>query len=673
MTKSQPHQSADSSTPPLRALGPELRSAAEDSLAIHVSRPPQTRAAVPLANLANCLSNISHQIAAQPICRQILWFSFFFDGTGNNRDADLASLKHSNIVRLYRAHLADDIAKGRYRFYIPGVGTYFQEVGDPGGTVLGLGIGDMGKERLQWALKQFDAKLKPHQLNANSPTNAIIEINIAAFGFSRGAALARAFINLLLNERCAQLPDETWQLRVGRVKIRVRFLGLFDTVASVGLPMSTNTTSVAGGVRGVEKMIRDRRNDNKDTIPGRLAFALRGNAGADPAPGKWNGHESYGAQMNIPPCVEEVRHFIAAHEVRNSFPLDSISIIRNRALVKPSHFFETVYPGVHSDVGGGYRPGEGGRSSAPTENFGLIPLSHMYDFALKRGVPFVPIATWDKFNIDDFSTSPLLLDRYDHYMKTIRPSQTLGQTFHLHMANNFAWRFMAIRRRARGDTTEKSALTTVHKSYSAEERHHKKEIASLKNDDFKAKAEVDRLRIMRSNLITGGYGNPKVREELRAIEEQRQVAARVKSESQDRLLREQARLDTLPAMGDFYSMLSFYDKQLLDDAEEIRKSVVRNEGGNGAGELERRENLRPHYRIFLEAYENEYYKKNRGLRDEKIIAFFDNHLHDSLPGFAKDATLPSDPRVVYLGGDEKYRYAAIDDGSPHSAKPTFTA
>jgi hypothetical protein len=81
---------------------------------------------------------------------------------------------------------------------------------------------------------------------------------------------------------------------------------------------------------------------------------------------------------------------------------------------------------------------------------------------------------------------------------------------------------------------------------------------------------------------------------------------------------------------------------------------------HGAGGSKRRTDLRPHYKVLLEAYENEFEKKN-GLKDESIISFFDNYVHDSLAGFAKDATLPSDPRVVYLGGDEKYKYARLDE------------
>ncbi len=100
-------------------------------------------------------------------------------------------------------------------------------------------------------------------------------------------------------------------------------------------------------------------------------------------------------------------------------------------------------------------------------------------------------------------------------------------------------------------------------------------------------------------------------------------------------------------------MLDLYDKQLLADVQAIR-NVLR-----GASGSQRRSDLRPHYKMLLEAYENEF-EKNNGLKDEKIISFFDNYVHDSLAGFAKDATLPSDPRVVYLGGDEKYRYANLE-------------
>jgi uncharacterized protein (DUF2235 family) len=64
--------------------------------------------------------------------------SFFFDGTGNNLDADLLTQEHSNVARLYRAHRANS-SQGSIRYYIPGLGTYFAEVGDPGNEMRGNG------------------------------------------------------------------------------------------------------------------------------------------------------------------------------------------------------------------------------------------------------------------------------------------------------------------------------------------------------------------------------------------------------------------------------------------------------------------------------------------------------------------------------------------------------
>ncbi|MBN8226943.1 DUF2235 domain-containing protein [Corallococcus macrosporus] len=71
---------------------------------------------------------------------QALKVTFFFDGTGNNLDADLGTEEHSNVARLFRAHLETSSA-GVFSYYLPGIGTRFKEIGDPGGTKLGQGFG----------------------------------------------------------------------------------------------------------------------------------------------------------------------------------------------------------------------------------------------------------------------------------------------------------------------------------------------------------------------------------------------------------------------------------------------------------------------------------------------------------------------------------------------------
>lgn len=59
----------------------------------------------------------------------------------------------------------------------------------------------------------------------------------------------------------------------------------------------------------------------------------------------------------------------------------------------------------------------------------------------------------------------------------------------------------------------------------------------------------------------------------------------------------------------------------------------------------------------MDAY-NAQYLGNQAL-DEGLVAFFDRYVHDSLASFATDATLPSDPRVIYVGGDNKLQFANL--------------
>src|SRR5688572_337024 len=119
-------------------------------------------------------------------CRQRLKLSFYFDGTGNNRDADIPTYEHSNVTRMFRAAPEDSAEDGVYSIYVPGLGTYFMDINDPGES-FGKAFGSKGEDRLQWALK----KLQERRAAAKN----LIGLDIAVFGFSRGAALARAFVN----------------------------------------------------------------------------------------------------------------------------------------------------------------------------------------------------------------------------------------------------------------------------------------------------------------------------------------------------------------------------------------------------------------------------------------------------------------------------------------------
>jgi hypothetical protein len=656
----------------LQASEVGLRIGSDQAEKIQADVSPSVSEPSAVQSVSYAVRAIKAEDAPPTTCKQILWFSFFFDGTGNNRYVDEGMQKHSNVAKLFRVHRPTDTAKGIYSFYIQGVGTYFPEIGDDGGGALGLGCGAMGAERLHYALKKFDESIEPHVQQAKSPSNAIVEINIAAFGFSRGAALARAFVNLLLEERCA-LRKEEWMLREGAWPVRIRFMGLFDTVASVGLPMSTNTTSTVGAVAsGVNYMIRSRLRDFAATRPATLAFSENAAAGADPAPGRYDGHSDWGNKLEINPKVEEVRHFIAAHEVRNSFPVESVSILRSKKISKPSHFYETVYPGVHSDVGGSYAPGEGARAALSNENLGLVPLIHMYNYALRQGVPLRPVGAWLDANKTDFDVNAKLLENYNHYLKMIGVYGSLGQSINKNMGLYFAWRFRAIRSKARGDRKEFDRISLKNTKFREQAAAIDREIGLLKQKEKAAAAELQLLLERRAAEAASISGAPKTQKRAAVSDGDIEKARHKVQQAHDDFLKEKARKDALPNMEGLQEMLDLYDKQLLVDVQAIRDVFSKKGVFGGAADTARRSELRPHYKILVEAYENEF-EKNEGLTDEKIISLFDNHIHDSLAAFAKDATFPSDPRVVYLGGDQKYEYAQLESNDGDKVSEIRTA
>jgi hypothetical protein len=639
-------------------LGPD-RDAMDHSLRETSGIPANNTAPVSHSNTnASIASWVQHRSESPKDvarCRKKLWFSFFFDGTGNNLEADVGSLKHSNIARLYRVHSENNDDVGNFRIYIPGVGTYFPEIGDKGGGVLGLVTGYRGEDRLKWALNEFDSKLKAQVAGAATVSNMIEEVNIAVFGFSRGAALARAFVNMFIDSRCKPNTSKCC-LILGGYSVRIRFLGLFDTVASVGRPMSTNNTSKVSAVSGTIVDILKSRNEDSDYAnarPNTLAFQRRGYGGADPTPGDHSGHDSWGAAMKIPSLVEEVRHFIAAHEIRNSFPVESVSALSNGMVSKPGHFYETVYPGVHSDVGGSYRPGEGARSERPDNKLGLVPLRHMYDYAVARGVPLLPPSVWRSYHKADFEMSPDLVNGYNAYLKALSSSASLGDIINAHMKLYFGWRFRSIRRKRQGDVSEGRAINKNGAVFAKERRESEVVIRELEIANKNLIKKLDQLEMRKADLILGGYRQSNLNENLKRFDTDIGSARKAQARADDQLLRARAKLDALPNMDALQSMVILYDNALLNDVLSIYSAYSPSGNLNSS----KRAQLQPHYKVMMDAYEDEF-SFGRGLTDPSIINFFDKYVHDSLAAFAKDATPPSDPRVVFLGGDKKYQYAS---------------
>jgi hypothetical protein len=535
-------------------------------------------------------------------------------------------------------------------------------------------MGAMGQARLDWALAQVKDIVHAAELRAMNPTNKIVMITLAVFGFSRGATLARAFVRDLLKGPCEQRGVAlVW--RQGGHPLEISFMGLWDTVAAVGVPI---------GASNLARLRTERfswGNLARAAVPGASLLTLKatdlafGSPGADPTGQGSDGHQAWADGLDIPGVVQACVHMVAAHEIRNSFPVDSVA----RGGRKPANCKELVYPGVHSDVGGGYRPGEGGRGKAqPMDTvavadadkvLSLIPLKAMYDEALLAGVPLRKMGSkdWMRDNVDDFDTNPNMQAAFDHYMDTVgRGARPLGAAIVAHMRLYFAWRFHHIHQkmalRPQIDKTTPLSLTPEERSIAANEKVWAQDQAQLQAELARVQARRqalaaqqmnEQLALARSSQAVDAktlLPTPQGQAQARAIHAKyAPQLAQLDAEAEALT----ARINTLPSQGSLIAGLATYDQQLMQDARAIAATIAASPAKRGE--------LRPHYQALMEAYENEFVRR-RGLNpgyapDQATIAFFDRYVHDSLADFQLDSTLPSDPRVVYVGGDEKAKYA----------------
>ncbi|WP_131817646.1 T6SS phospholipase effector Tle1-like catalytic domain-containing protein, partial [Photorhabdus australis] len=404
-------------------------------------------------------------------CCKTLHVSLFFDGTGNNLYNDLyQAVPHhpTNIVRLFQATigagyaggaagkpLLDDVEStgGEYfKYYIPGVGTPFPEINDLDYSTWGLAFADRGEDRINWALlrlidvlkrvlvndkiddaacqksleamsttwhtlglggahnrygefyKQFACLKRELKIARSHPEpgkSKLLGMKLYVYGFSRGAAEARAFVNWLTellpppkeeNQKPAQCLQHKGETDPDcNLPISVEFLGLFDTVASVGM---SHVVPV---------------------VEGHMAWA----DGTQELPSE----EIYGGLVKR--CV----HLVSTHEQRLSFPMDSI---RRSDGTYPTGSTEVIYPGVHSDLGGGYPPGDQGKSIDKTDSLLLsqISLHEMYAAAFDSGAPLkvpeevLPVDlvndTWRSMSPDvgdEFTIAPELINRFNAWRK----------------------------------------------------------------------------------------------------------------------------------------------------------------------------------------------------------------------------------------------------------------
>ena len=230
---------------------------------------------------------------------------FAFDGTGND-ESNQSTL--SNVVEFRDRYLSDS----RKFNYITGVGTLHRDIkyGDITAPFLDSGGNFTGRTRISRMLTYFN--LEADQIDNETA------MNIDIVGFSRGAAQARDFANRIVNglsNGYYRYDDEDGKTQCQ--KVNFRFMGLYDTVLSTD----------------------------------------------------WGSGESY--NLAIPAQFAYVAQAVALNEYRGSGfffrPAGSVgafdleSIMQGQFSVIPvagQTRIERGFLGSHSDIGGGFSPGD---------------------------------------------------------------------------------------------------------------------------------------------------------------------------------------------------------------------------------------------------------------------------------------------------------------------------
>jgi Uncharacterized alpha/beta hydrolase domain (DUF2235) len=424
---------------------------------------------------------------------------------------------HSNVVRLYQAFPAEKTTAGLHRFYIQGVGTDFPEIGEANESAEGKAFAKGGQARIIWGVFQVfnaihmtalnqaplykkavvgqlvqeygkkigqvanghqrDGKRVTHQdwfaphldklrdALKNTPKPAIPSVTVSVFGFSRGGAEAVAFCHLL--DKLLEGGG------LAGIPAQVNFLGVFDVVASVG------------GSASVAKTL---------PMPGAI----------------FDGHWSWANCVDepLPGCVTNGLHLIAAHEMRMNFPVTRQS---------GGGMQEFLYPGAHSDVGGGYAPNEQGKARGGQGSLlSQIPLAHMYLAAREAGVPLLPYSEMASTDRIDFDVDAKLASAWKAYAQELGDD---GGLLKSHMSLFYRWKAMRLNTLERtanfqaGSEQDQEDLASanrllagdlelLHHRQSAHVQHHDRDPSNRPEFGSEYRYKANQWQIVRANTHT---------------------------------------------------------------------------------------------------------------------------------------------------------------------------
>jgi hypothetical protein len=616
-------------------------------------------------------------------CCHSLNISFFFDGTNNNNKNDTAKEHPTNIARLYHASIQDAAAKdeGYFSYYMPGVGTAFPEIGEFDYSDGGLKFATGGEARINWALVQLASALSyalnEHQeiddalaktkveamhtsdkvpgmivlgggrrrpvmnellkdLRAKVETAKprVLGIKLYVYGFSRGAAEARTFVNwlsqLFETPEGKDLPEQSL---IG-LPVSVEFLGLLDTVASVGIAHAAPFFAGHMDWAGDTQLLPDAK--------------------------------------RYPGLVKQCRHFVASFEQRSCFPLDSI---RDEEGNYPVCSYEVAYPGVHSDVGGGYPKNDQGKARGGTDELiSQIVLHDLYAEAFAAGAPLqVPQSVMPAFMLieqpwrqmdgkttSEFVVHQQVIERFNAWRMATLPGASaevpkdrkpweykpfeLGQTVEAALADQLAWiTGWRIGRFANDEGGDKDSYKQQPFFQEArEDDRYKESVDRKENETQKKRAEGYRLQKPDQAV---NYPGPPIYEPVLDHTQISQAAAEFKADYLDRKREQTSMYGTL-----FDVLLRDTAYLLNEDDERTARETLKRQGKERCQLL---------------------FRDNQGTPSADptlalLVALFDDQIHDSRAWFMYDAMNTREMwagyffyRMVYFGNDNSSALSPI--------------
>lgn len=252
---------------------------------------------------------------------------YAFDGTWNDSSAPDEKRDFKKDTNVHRFRILYDNNNHQKVFYTSGVGTRYGVLGKYIGGVTGSGATCRVDEQFSILKKNFKKG----------------DTDIDIVGYSRGASIARMFVQRI-EKNFHQLEKNNSPLEIPPA---VRFLGLFDTVASFGIPWS----------------------DDKNRF-----------------------------DVRIPEFVQNTFHAMALDETRETFGIE-------RCLGNRDKITEVWFRGSHGDIGGNatYSDHKGERSNRERSD---IALNWMLSKAHACELP-VPVSVGESLLVEKYSDSPV--------------------------------------------------------------------------------------------------------------------------------------------------------------------------------------------------------------------------------------------------------------------------